>query len=350
MQKYTITEAIINEYDPNQHWDIQSEKFFPGVNPKNTHGAKKRLDAIAGKNLASNTNLKANTTTRPDLDLILTDKKQKNVSWRELAKFATDAQKLFRKASGSQDFANISFPNATKPIAFVNISDWHWGSLGTDHDLIVQFTDEIKSIPDLYVGILGDMEQMAIKLRSVQEVCDNVLPPDIQADFTESWLEEMEDRILFVTWENHSAEREEKTTGRSVYKRIMNKKLIYHSHIAHVNIQVGDEVYNIAVSHKFRGNSMYNPVHAQARYMRFEGIDREITIAGDSHTYGIMQYNDGAKERLAINSGSTQINSGYGKRYFSLFTIPFFPVVVLFPDTHKFMCYKNVQDYLDSKK
>jgi hypothetical protein len=54
---------------------------------------------------------------------------------------------------------------------------------------------------------------------------------------------------------------------------------------------------------------------------------------------GVMRYTDGDKVRCALNSGSLQVNSGFGKRFFSLTTHPVYPIIVFHPDTH---CYDTV--------
>ena len=65
-------------------------------------------------------------------------------------------------ASFSQDTADIVIP-ADTAIAVLALSDTHIGSWSTDHGLFERITDEILSTPRLYVALLGDLEQMAIK-------------------------------------------------------------------------------------------------------------------------------------------------------------------------------------------
>lgn len=94
---------------------------------------------------------------------------------------------------------------------------------------------------------------------------------------------------------------------------------------------------------------MLNPTHSQMRHMRFESIDREIAISGDTHKVGMSYYYDGDRPRLAINNGTLHTNSGYAKRYFSLFAIPEFPCIEFFPDEHLFIPYKSLGAWKKSK-
>lgn len=261
------------------------------------------------------------------------DKKRGLFNWRDANRILGDLQTLRREASYSQDRALIKI-DTDEPIAIVMLSDTHIGSWATDHELFESITDEILETPNLYVGLLGDLAQMAIKLRGVAEVTDNMLPPELQLEYLDSWLAEIADRVLFATWDNHAVEREEAQSGISAFARLQNRRLVYHAGIGHPDIQVGDEVYRLAVSHRFPGRSIDNPVHAVMRYLRRDGHDREIGVQGDSHVPGIAKFTHGPTTKIAINSGSIQTNSGYAKRWFSLTTHPVFPCLVLHPDHH----------------
>jgi hypothetical protein len=261
------------------------------------------------------------------------DKKQGAYDWREWSNWISTGQQLKRKASYSQDFALIEF-DTDQPLTVIFISDTHWGSWATDYERLRIITDEILGTPNLYVGLIGDLEQMAIKLRNVLEVSDNVLPPELQHRFTESWLAEIQHRVLFSTWDNHAVMREEAGAGYSRFADLMKRQVIYHNGIGHPDIKVGGETYRLAVSHRFRGNSYLNPVHAQGRYKREEGQDRELIVQGDTHKPGLFKGHHGRHEAVYVNCGALQVDSGYAKRHFSLFTHAVYPCVTFYPDEH----------------
>lgn len=275
------------------------------------------------------------------------DKKLPEYNWREWCKWIKDGQQLHKKSSFSQDFAKIDLGDVDGPICIANICDWHIGAHGTDYELLEKYTDEIINTPNLYIVLTGDMLETAIKLRGVKEVAGQIIEPEQQINFLASWLEDVKDKVLWATWDNHTVQREENVTGFSVYKRIIGKEkaIIYHNGIGYVDLKVGEQTYHIVSSHKFIGRSYLNPTHGQQRYMRFEGQDREIAMSGDSHKVAFSWYFDGEKERLAINGGTLHTSSGYAKRYFSLFTVPEFPCLVVFPDEHLFIPYKNLSTW-----
>lgn len=277
---------------------------------------------------------------------IRSNKKRGEFSWREWVPTLTKMQRLKKKASSSQDEAVIELGNGSAPVALATFSDQHIGAWSTNYENLMRFTDEFHSIPNLYMLLLGDIGHYAIKLRNVLEVSDNLLPPEQQTQFIEDWFEEMSYRIVASVWDNHGVERQEMLAGESGLKKILSRKVVYFNGIGHIDVKVGDQVYKGCASHKFRGRSMLNPVHAIMRYMRFEGIDRDFGMMGDSHVPGVAKYTDGPRVRVAVNSGSLQDNSGYAKRYFSLKTHPVFPLLILYPDRHEMTPVWSVGEYL----
>lgn len=278
-----------------------------------------------------------------------TNKKEGETNWREWVPAFQQFQTLKKKGSYSQDEATVELPSDGRPVALMAFSDQHLGAWSTDYEQLVQLTDEILSTPDLYIALLGDYGHYAIKLRNVLEVADNIIPPEQQTDFLESWFNEIWPKVALATWENHGVERQEKQAGESSTKRLLSRKVIYHNGIGHTDFKVGSQVYKGTFSHTFRGRSIENPVHGQMRYMRREGQDRDFAMAGDSHVPGMAKYTDGPKVRVAVNCGSLQANSGYAKRYFSLKTHPVYPIVTLDPNEHCIQPYWSIKDWLTAR-
>jgi ribosomal protein L21E len=277
---------------------------------------------------------------------IRSDKKRGEMDWEEWTYQLEKMQDLKHKASDSQDHAFVELGDGNRPVALCDLSDAHIGSWGTNYQLLRELTHEINETPDLYLGLVGDEGQYAIALRNVLEVCDNIMPPELQTKFIQDWFDHIWHKVAFATWSNHGVERQEKQSGESSEKAIKSKRVVYFNGIGHVDIKVGSQIYRGAVSHSFHGKSFLNPVHTIMRYMRMEGTDREWGMAGHTHQPGMMKYTDGDKVRVAINSGSLQSNSGYGKRYFSLTTHPTFPILVFHPDRHEITPFWSIKEWL----
>lgn len=313
-----------------------------------------KRQCLPNEEIAKRLNVATGTVSNVSRGIVSTptlrsDKKRGEMNWRDWVPAIQGLQKLKRKSSWSQDETVIDLSDAKGPIALAPFSDQHMGAWSTDYDALVRLTDELLNTPNLYIGLLGDYGHYAIKLRNVLEVADNILPPEQQTDFLDSWFDEIWRKVAFATWENHGVERQEKQAGESSTKRILSRKVTYFNGIGHITLKVGEQEYKGAVSHVFRGRSIENPCHAQMRYMRREGVDCEFAMQGDTHVPGMIKYTDGAKTRVAINTGSLQANSGYAKRYFSLATHPIYPIVVFHPEKHEMTPFWSVAEWLRTR-
>jgi hypothetical protein len=278
-------------------------------------------------------------------DAITTDKKVADFHWRSVIPHIQALQTIFQEASGAQDYSHWTI-KTDRPIGVAVVGDLQLGSWATDYDLFMRVTEEIIETPDLYTILVGDLLQMAIKLRGVLEAMDNAIPPKVQMYLLDSWLKDIKHKVIASLWDNHSVMREENGTGYSAYAEIFKRHTIFHNHIGHLDVQVNDQVYKWAVSHFFRGKSLLNNVHAPMRYMRHEAPDRDIAVQGDFHLPGIAQYWEAGKERIAAVCGSIQTESGYAKRFFSLTTCPTYPCIALDHEEKRMTAYWSIKNWL----
>jgi len=274
------------------------------------------------------------------------DKKLQSYNWRDISKWIQQGQEIHHNTSFSQDQANIKI-DTNEPILIINIGDWHIGAKGTDYSLLEKYTEEIINTPNLYVIINSDMLETAINMRNVKEVTGQIIDPEMQYHFLTSWLKEIKHKIIAATWDNHTVMREEKNSGVSLYKRIIGLEngIIYHNGIGLADLTVGEQTYKLLHTHFFKGNSIYNDLHGHMRAMKFTFQDREIAMAGHTHKPAYTTYYDGNVRRLALNGGSLHTNSGYAKRFHSLFAIPQFPCFELYPNTHLFQPYMSIGEW-----
>jgi hypothetical protein len=282
--------------------------------------------------------------------VIFHDKPVPTFHWRDAIHVAQEMQRVAKSASQGQDFATIELDAEEEDPFLLFLSDTHIGDWATDYDAFERITDEILETPGLYVGLLGDLANMAIKLRGVAEVAGGSLfTPELQLRILEQWLDTISHKVAFATWDNHAVEREEAGTGISAFANLQKKHVTYFGGIGHPDIIAGEERYTLAVSHRFRGTSIDNPCHGSMRYLRREGHDRELAAMGDIHQAGIVKFYHGNTPKVAVNCGSTQTGSVYARRHFSLFTQPVMPGVVLSTDRHNITPYMSVGEWKSAR-
>jgi hypothetical protein len=272
---------------------------------------------------------------------IESDKKEVEFNYQEILEHALKSQEIYGKNNLSQTTANWSVKSES-PIYIMFWGDQHIGASGMDIKGFRAITEELLNTPNLYVILLGDLMEMAIKMRSVHEVMGNIIPPKWQFKIVEAWLSEIQHKVICATWDNHVVMREENVLGWSPTAEMLAKKVIYHSGIGHIDVKVNDIVYKLAVSHFFKGNSIFNPNHELGRYIRNEYCEADIVAQGDRHTPAIQQLYISGKERTLIKCGTHNINSGYAKRFYSLKTFDDMPIVMLNQKEKEVTPYMNI--------
>lgn len=255
--------------------------------------------------------------------------------WREWVDHSIKTQQLKKKGSWSQDHAIINIQRlckTTKPIVIQFISDLHIGSMATNYHVLKQITQGILNTPNLYVVLNGDLTETTVNFKNALAVHSQLMDIETQHAVLESWLNEIAPKVLTAGWDNHGIEREEKWGAFSHIKQLLNRRFIYHSGIGQFTIEHGKASYELIVSHKIAGYSIFNRLHGAKRLMRLQFPHADICATGDKHTPDIEVYYEGEFRRGALMGGSLKTDCGYTKRYFSLYTHMDMPCVVLFPD------------------
>ena len=126
---------------------------------------------------------------------VLSNKKEADFQWREWSEHAERTQELYRRASQTQQHAKIELGSGKSPVVLLPFSDQHIGSRGTTYKEFRRLTEEILETKNLYIALLGDMTEFAIKLRSVAEVCAQIFGPDKQIQFMEDWFGEIKHKV-----------------------------------------------------------------------------------------------------------------------------------------------------------
>lgn len=262
------------------------------------------------------------------LRIDMPDKRRPGLNWREVNRLIAVQQGFMDDSRGEQHRARIVV-ETDRPFPVIALSDLHIGAASVWYDGLERLTDQIMEVPDLRVFLLGDVVNAAIRMRGLAEVREDILSLGEQIDYVRSWLDEIDGRVLAAVWGNHDTQREEELTGSSSLGRLLSEKAIYSPGICEIDLRVGEAEYRVALTHKL-GGGRSTPVNGAMKYIR-ENPSVHVAMAGDSHVPGVMEWSFDGTKRVALNTGSLNLKSGYARRHFSLRTEPVFPVVVFNP-------------------
>lgn len=274
------------------------------------------------------------------------DKKVSTLNWRDTIPLIQQMQEMKESSSRYQKRATIKIGDGTSPVALMFLSDMHIGSIGADYAAFLELTDIIINTPGLYIVIGGDEVEMACRLRSVFEVCAQVLDPEVQEEFLAQWLQEIKHKVVIALYGNHATDRQEQMVGSSSIAQVLAKEVVFFNGIGHADLIVGDITYKGAFAHKFRGATGRDPAAGCKNYIKNEYPDADFAMQGDIHKPKIEVYQDGGRTRSAMVAGSLHLNSGFATRNFSIQSSSAFPVMVLRHDVKAFTPFFSVQDWL----
>jgi hypothetical protein len=255
-------------------------------------------------------------------------KKEPVFDWREWSTHLQQRQVLTKKASGSNDTGTIRITTDKDYIIFRPLADMHIGSIATDYEAFREFTDQSLKSDNTYLALIGDQVDNFVNFKNMLAVHQQILSPEQQYYFIQSWIAEVERILMFITWGNHEA-FEEGFTGMSAFKRLYTKRAMYFNGLATVRVFVNDIEYKIVATHKARFHSSFNKTHGLKQLARKEIPDADIYVEAHYHDPDMEQAWERGMDQIFLNLGSLKVDDGYAKRYFSCYSSSVMPCVVL---------------------
>lgn len=236
----------------------------------------------------------------------------KKVNWRELSKLAKDHSKIKERLCPSQTEAFASVPESC---VVMLLGDLHIGAPGVDYQFLEDLTDFIKK-EQVYFILAGDeLDTFFSGFYSALPVQEQVLSPDEQIFFLESWLEEIGEYLLCSCWGNHTHERIEKLTGLKFYDRLKARFAPYFGGIGKLNLTVGKVEYKVILTHKPPGKSVFNPLHGAFNLAR-RIVDGDVFIGAHYHSTAYGEWEIRGQDRIAVQTGTIKYSDDFSERHF----------------------------------
>lgn len=259
--------------------------------------------------------------------LTILDKKQGEYNWREWTPTMQALQSLDKKASFSQDVANIEIQSNKRYIIILPLADLHIGSISTNYDTLLKFTEYILENDNVYTVLVGDIADNFVNFKNVLAMHQQILSPDKQEQFIESWLDEIAHKVLATGWGNHDA-FEERFTGKNGIKKLLSRRFVYFNGIGTIYLKLNKVDYKIVLTHSTRGYSSFNLTHGLKRLARQIIGDADLYITGHIHTPAMETCCERGQVQTFLVTGTIK-HDGYSKRYFDINHYEYFPCLVM---------------------
>ena len=232
-----------------------------------------------------------------------------------------------------------------QPVAVIFPSCAHLGGRYTAYEEFKDIFHQVLGMDRIYWGSLGDdIEGFETFFRDVDAIYSQIVNVKVQYQILERILDELAEqhKLLFGMSSQHGGDWTQRNTGTNPIKDLYLKYGVpFFDGQAYVKFVVGDQTYNVAMAHAFKGHSQWNPLHPQTRAWKFEFPQADLVVMGDRHTFGWSEVpgygweEDSPKTVLLLQSGTMKTGPDkYTIQKFSQGQLGW-PIVVFFPHEHK---------------
>lgn len=278
--------------------------------------------------------------------IFLDKKTEEDVDWRDMLDTIRAMQKTHNKLSTSQDEATIQLPDKKNIIIFS--ADWHLGSVATDYDMFRENIELLLSTENCYLVTVGDVIDNFRRFYSLEAVFSQVASPKMQTQILRAIYDELtaKHKWLAGCWGDHDVKWDETAFGQSPVKEMLSKKIVYFNGKGILNLKLGEEKYEIVLSHKLMGNSIYNPNHPQIRESKWYHPNADVIVSAHKHNPAIQILYEYGKRKCFVQVGTFKVDDGYSKRFWEKGIIGV-PALVFHNDRHEVGAYMSLGEYLE---
>jgi len=259
------------------------------------------------------------------------------------------AQALSRESSIGVTEADwtpvVSDPD--KPLAILLATDIHFGGIHTDYDLLGKHLDIVEDTPNFSMVTNGDdVDNFTVTGKWATGTYENPLPPQLQ---TKAMIERLQridkkDKLGAMSFGNHnnflfsSGYDWLETFAQDMKASIFTSGGLLHIHY-------GNQDYDLAMTHKYWGNSKLNPTNSCKRFLEHEHPNADIVFLGHTHQSELLRFERAGKERIGVIGGTYKLEDSWARQN-GIGGRAGHPgiTVLLYPKEHKIVAFKNIED------
>jgi hypothetical protein len=248
------------------------------------------------------------------------DKKKIDIEPSEFEQAVRRVAELKESASVGQKEA-VWIPDLErpgKPMLFLFLTDTHYFSTKTRHDLLNYYLDTVKNTPNMKLVTGGDdVDAFNITLGKVASgVYENPFEVGFQSRNWAKKMKELDDmgKIGFMVFGNHTDWSF--NAGIDWYDTYLGDfECPVLTTGGLVIVRLDKQIYKIAATHRYWGTSKLNPTNACKRYLEHEHPDADIVLLGHTHQSESLSFERGGKERIGIIGGTLKLYDDYARKH-----------------------------------
>jgi UDP-2,3-diacylglucosamine pyrophosphatase LpxH len=259
-------------------------------------------------------------------EMVTPPDKLDKIDWRKLMSHAEDHQNAIREYIPRNQYKTIEIKcDKDDYIILIFSSDWHLGSIASDHAEMRKHIDEVLNSRDTYMITLGDISDNMHSFRNKRPAQDQIYPKIICDLMVMQIFSELAEKGKWLTGisGNHEA-FDEKNIGANVLDMLLRASEMYKQKsiqllegTARVDLMVNEQKYELLLAHKTKFNSAYNLTHNLKQISRFYYM-ADIVVGAHQHCPAAEETILNGKKRFYIKTGTfkTGIEDSYSTTFY----------------------------------
>lgn len=234
------------------------------------------------------------------------------------------------------------------PVGIVFTSDWHIGSVWTDHEALRRDVERIAAFPGLFAYVGGDpTDNMVISKLGHVARDEQVLSPRDQWRVFRWLIERLRPSLIAVGRGNHDAWTHREAGIDGIEAALHGVPVLHTGEDTYLELVIGTQEYVIYRKHR--------PV-SSSRIHRSQGVKRayewgqrifDVGVTEHFHEASVSCEIRHGRYRWFVTTGSYKILDPYAREHGFSGGGPVMPVAVFWPDRHKITVDLSLDDAID---
>lgn len=238
--------------------------------------------------------------------------------------------------------------NTDRPFGIVFMSDWHIGSLGTDHEALMKDIDLINSCANLMAYVGGDPTDNFVADKLVHVARDTqVVTPMTQWRMFRHAIERLKPSLLAVGRGNHDAWTYREAGIDGVESALQGIPILHTAEDTYIDLKVGETVYTIYRKHRPIGSSRTNRAAGAKRMYDLGKKTFDVGVTEHHHEASINCEQRHGEYRWFITTGSYKVSDNHAREWGFHHGGIGTPVVIFYPYRKKMVGYLSLEDAIE---
>lgn len=194
----------------------------------------------------------------------------------------------------------------------IGLGDLHIENIMSHSDKLEKDLQTIKELPNAKVVLNGDLMDNPVKYQDLNY--ETLAPPQEARKLTIIALKLIQEKIMCMVTGDHERHSIEQADFNPLSKLADEWEHIdllgYHGIL---NLDVGDQNYKIIITHKGKGQSMYNDAHGGIRMLREVFPEAKLAIIAHNHSPSYISQVEHRERKGVMNVGTYKTQDQYSE-------------------------------------